>query len=152
MLDCGTDVSGPRLFYSTIGAASRTRICEMTTCISGIDMAVYVERKTKNLVDAYIKGARKHYPRAYLHFVKHYYTIVASSSQLKFVEEDFGVPNAPRILDEPRASVLMFDDDVQGTGCVTVADLMAAAHVSKVSPHDMRILSFGSASAGLGRC
>ena len=44
----------------------------------------------------------------------------------------------------------MFNDDVQGTGCVTLAGLMAAAHVSKVSLHDMRIVSFGAGSEGTG--
>lgn len=65
-------------------------------------------------------------------------------------QEDFGVSNARRILDEHRDNIPMFNDDVQGTGCVTLAGLMAASHVSEVPLKDMRIVSFGAGSAGTG--
>lgn len=44
----------------------------------------------------------------------------------------------------------MFNDDVQGTGCVTLAALMSALKVSKVELKDARILCFGSGTAGTG--
>lgn len=44
----------------------------------------------------------------------------------------------------------MFNDDVQGTGCVTLAALTSALKVSDVSLKDVRILCFGSGSAGTG--
>jgi malate dehydrogenase (oxaloacetate-decarboxylating) len=43
-----------------------------------------------------------------------------------------------------------FNDDIQGTGCVTLAALMAALHVSDVKLQDVRIVIFGSGSAGTG--
>lgn len=83
-------------------------------------------------VDKFVQGARKLYPNAYIHF------------------EDFGLPNARRILDKYRPHIACFNDDIQGTGCVTLAAVMAALHVSNVKLEDMRMLVFGSGSAGTG--
>jgi malate dehydrogenase (oxaloacetate-decarboxylating) len=79
--------------------------------------------KYDEFVDKFIQAARKLYPKAYIHF------------------EDFALPNARRLL---------FNDDVQGTGCVTLAAIMAGLHVSKVKLTDMRMLAFGSGTAGTG--
>ena len=43
-----------------------------------------------------------------------------------------------------------FNDDVQGTGCVTLAAITAGLHVSKVKLSDMRMVVFGSGTAGTG--
>jgi malate dehydrogenase (oxaloacetate-decarboxylating) len=43
-----------------------------------------------------------------------------------------------------------FNDDVQGTGCVTLAAIMAGLHVSKLKLTDMRMVVFGSGTAGTG--
>lgn len=79
-----------------------------------------------------MQAARKHYPRAYLHF------------------EDFGLSNARRILDKYRPNIACFNDDVQGTGCITLAAIMSGLHVSKVKLTDMRMVIFGSGTAGIG--
>ncbi len=83
-------------------------------------------------VDKFVQGARKRYPNAYIHF------------------EDFGLENAKRILDRYRPHIACFNDDIQGTGCVTLAAIMAALHVSDVRLTDVRLLVFGSGSAGMG--
>lgn len=83
-------------------------------------------------VDAFVKAARKHYPKAYIHF------------------EDFGLSNARRILDRYTPEIACFNDDVQGTGCVTLAALMTALKVSNVSMKDVRVVSFGAGTAGTG--
>lgn len=85
-----------------------------------------------DFVDRFVKSARKLYPNAYIHF------------------EDFGVTNARNILDRYRDSIACFNDDIQGTGCVTLAGIMAGLHVSKVKLTDMRMVVFGSGSAGCG--
>jgi malate dehydrogenase (oxaloacetate-decarboxylating) len=85
-----------------------------------------------DFVDRFVKSARKLYPNAYIHF------------------EDFGVTNARKILDRYRDSIPCFNDDIQGTGCVTLAGIMAGLHVSKVKLTDMRMIVFGSGSAGCG--
>lgn len=43
-----------------------------------------------------------------------------------------------------------FNDDIQGTGCVTVAAMLAALHVSDVEVDDVRVIIFGSGTAGMG--
>ncbi|WYZ44585.1 hypothetical protein EsH8_VII_001021 [Colletotrichum jinshuiense] len=88
--------------------------------------------KYDRFVDEFVKAARRLYPRAYIHF------------------EDFGLTNARRILDQYRPHIPCFNDDVQGTGCVTLAAIMAALHVSKQKLSDLRLVIFGAGSAGVG--
>ncbi|MCJ1382978.1 NAD-dependent malic enzyme, mitochondrial [Xylographa soralifera] len=83
-------------------------------------------------VDTFVQSARKLYPHAYIHF------------------EDYGLPNARRLLDLYRPHMACFNDDVQGTGCVTLAGVMAGLEVSKVKMTDMRMVIFGSGTAGTG--
>ncbi|KAJ9666325.1 NAD-dependent malic enzyme, mitochondrial [Coniosporium apollinis] len=83
-------------------------------------------------VDTFVQACRKNYPKAYIHF------------------EDFGLPNARRILDKYTPKIACFNDDVQGTGCVTLAAIMAAINVSKVKYEDLRVLCFGAGTAGTG--
>lgn len=102
-------------------------------------------------VDSFVQSARKLYPRAYIHF------------------EDFGLDNgeshplshatpsvansesaARRILDLYSPKLPCFNDDVQGTGCVTLAAIISGLHVSQQKLSDMRVVIFGSGSAGCG--
>ncbi|KAL1848824.1 NAD-dependent malic enzyme, mitochondrial [Paecilomyces lecythidis] len=83
-------------------------------------------------VDKFVESARNRFPHAYIHF------------------EDFGLHNAKRLLDKYRPHISCFNDDIQGTGCVTLAAIMAALHVSKVDLKDVRVVVFGSGSAGTG--
>ena len=64
--------------------------------------------------------------------------------------EDFGLANARRILDKYRPQITCFNDDVQGTGCITLAAIMSGLHVSKLKLNDMRLVIFGSGTAGIG--
>ncbi|EFQ33596.1 malic enzyme [Colletotrichum graminicola] len=89
-------------------------------------------QKYDRFVDEFVKAARKLYPRAYIHF------------------EDFGLTNARRILDQYRPHIPCFNDDVQGTGCVTLAAIMAGLHVSNQKLSDLRLVVFGAGSAGVG--
>jgi malate dehydrogenase (oxaloacetate-decarboxylating) len=66
------------------------------------------------------------------------------------ISEDFGLQNAKRILDKYRPHVPCFNDDIQGTGCVTLAALMSAFHVSGTKMEEARIVIFGAGSAGTG--
>ncbi|KAK4930791.1 hypothetical protein LTR28_011608, partial [Elasticomyces elasticus] len=83
-------------------------------------------------VDKFVQAARKRYPKAFIHF------------------EDFGLANARRILDKYTPEIACFNDDVQGTGCVTLAAIMAALHVSKQEMKDVRVVMFGAGTAGTG--
>ncbi|KAI1761254.1 hypothetical protein GGR53DRAFT_36982 [Hypoxylon sp. FL1150] len=88
--------------------------------------------KYDKLVDEFVKSARKLFPRAYIHF------------------EDFGLTNARRILDHYRPEIPCFNDDVQGTGCVTLAAIMAGLHVTKQKLQDTKMIIFGAGTAGVG--
>ncbi|KIJ66543.1 hypothetical protein HYDPIDRAFT_86829 [Hydnomerulius pinastri MD-312] len=85
-----------------------------------------------NFVDKFVQVIRKHHPHSLLHF------------------EDFGVANAGRLLDKYRKDHSVFNDDIQGTGAVTLAALMAAIGVTKTKLSEQRYVVFGAGSAGLG--
>ncbi len=65
--------------------------------------------------------------------------------------EDFSKNNAPRILERYRDRLCTFNDDIQGTGAVTVAGLLAATKVTgtKLSEHRIVILVAGSSAIGI---
>lgn len=83
-------------------------------------------------IDRFVQACRKRYPKAYIHF------------------EDFGVHNARRTLDKYSPHFACFNDDVQGTGAVTLAAIYAAIHVAQLKLSDLRIVMFGAGSAGTG--
>ncbi|KAI1424492.1 malic enzyme [Xylaria sp. FL1777] len=88
--------------------------------------------KYDKFVDEFVQSSRKLFPKAYIHF------------------EDFGLTNARRILDHYRPEIPCFNDDVQGTGCVTLAAIMAGLHVSQQKLKDVKLVIFGAGTAGVG--
>ena len=83
-------------------------------------------------IDAYVTTALKIFPHALLHW------------------EDFGPGNARRILDRYRAHILTFNDDMQGTGAVNLAAVLAGARASQTPLTEHRVVIFGSGTAGIG--
>ncbi|KPV41825.1 NAD-dependent malic enzyme [Alicyclobacillus ferrooxydans] len=83
-------------------------------------------------IDAYVKTASRMFPNALLHW------------------EDFAIPNARPILDKYRHEVRTFNDDIQGTGAVSLAVVLAAVRASRIPLRDHRIVIFGAGSAGIG--
>jgi malate dehydrogenase (oxaloacetate-decarboxylating) len=84
------------------------------------------------LVDAYVETASRLFPDALLHF------------------EDFGPSNARRILNEYRSRARIFNDDVQGTGAITLAAALAGMRVAGSRPREQRVVIFGAGTAGVG--
>jgi malate dehydrogenase (oxaloacetate-decarboxylating) len=84
------------------------------------------------LVAAYVEAATKLFPNALLHF------------------EDFGASNARRILNRYRDKVRIFNDDIQGTGAITVAAVLAGLRVAKIGASEQRVVIFGAGTAGMG--
>lgn len=64
--------------------------------------------------------------------------------------EDFSRNNARHILDTTQQQICSFNDDIQGTGVVALASIIAAAKVSGIPLPEHRIVIFGAGSAGLG--
>lgn len=74
----------------------------------------------------------KQFPNAFLHW------------------EDLGRGNARRVLDQFQDKICTFNDDIQGTGAVTLAALLAACEVTGLPLTKHRIVVFGAGSAGTG--
>lgn len=64
--------------------------------------------------------------------------------------EDLERDNAKRILDRYRRQYRVFNDDMQGTGVVTLAGALAAVNITKVPLIEQRIVIVGAGGAGIG--
>jgi malate dehydrogenase (oxaloacetate-decarboxylating) len=64
--------------------------------------------------------------------------------------EDFRKENALKILDKYRHAVPSFNDDIQGTGAVALACILAACRITSTDIKEHRVLIYGAGAAGLG--
>ena len=64
--------------------------------------------------------------------------------------EDFSKHNAPRILERYRERLCTFNDDIQGTGAVTVAGLLATTRLTKTKLSEQRIVILGAGASAIG--
>src|SRR5579863_9657176 len=80
----------------------------------------------------YLQTASSLFPDALLHF------------------EDFGPGNARRILVTYGDQYRIFNDDMQGTGAITLAATLAAVKVTGVPMREQKLLVFGAGTAGVG--
>ncbi|AWB43374.1 NAD-dependent malic enzyme [Paenibacillus sp. CAA11] len=86
----------------------------------------------EHFIDAYVSTAQRLFPNALLHW------------------EDFGNVNARHIINKYGNKVLTFNDDIQGTGAVTLAAIMSGVKISGTPLRDHRVLVFGPGAAGIG--
>lgn len=64
--------------------------------------------------------------------------------------EDFANINAFRLLEKHRRGFCVFDDDIQGTGSVALAGIIASERINGMSISDHKFLILGSGEAGIG--
>jgi malate dehydrogenase (oxaloacetate-decarboxylating) len=83
-------------------------------------------------IEKYLDTASSMFPNALLHF------------------EDFGPGNARRILVTYGGKYRIFNDDMQGTGAITLAAALSAVKVTQVPMREQRLLVFGAGTAGVG--
>ncbi|MFB7325799.1 NAD-dependent malic enzyme [Streptomyces sp. NPDC056190] len=83
-------------------------------------------------IERYLRTASSMFPGALLHF------------------EDFGPSNARRILETYGGTYRIFNDDMQGTGAITLAAALSAVKVSGVPMREQRLVVFGAGTAGVG--
>ncbi|MGY3765616.1 malolactic enzyme [Vagococcus vulneris] len=88
--------------------------------------------KYYEFVDQFVKTTEKLFPKLYLHW------------------EDFGRLNAANILNKYKENITTFNDDIQGTGIVTLAGILGALNISGEKITDQVYLSFGAGTAGAG--
>ncbi|MBA2655132.1 MAG: NAD-dependent malic enzyme [Gammaproteobacteria bacterium] len=87
----------------------------------------------------------------YDEFIKKFVMAVKDAFPNVFLHwEDFGRKNARRNLDLFRDEICTFNDDIQGTGVVTLAALLAAVKASSLKLSMQRIVIFGAGTAGVG--
>jgi malate dehydrogenase (oxaloacetate-decarboxylating) len=84
-------------------------------------------------LDAFVEAVAKVHPKAVLQW------------------EDFGKANAFRLLDRYRERICSFDDDIEGTGAVTLAALLGAMRAlgTRLRDHTYAFLGAGQAGAGI---
>ena len=85
-----------------------------------------------NLISEYLRVASDMFPNALLHF------------------EDFGPSNARRILRDNADSYRIFNDDMQGTGAIVTAAVMAGMKANNTTFADQRLVVYGAGTAGTG--
>jgi malate dehydrogenase (oxaloacetate-decarboxylating) len=83
-------------------------------------------------ISKYLETASSLFPHALLHF------------------EDFGPGNARRILVTYGDKYRIFNDDMQGTGAITLAATLSAVKVTGVPMREQKLLVFGAGTAGVG--
>lgn len=89
-------------------------------------------RRYRDMVDRFVRSARHLFPDVYIHF------------------EDFGRDNATKILNFYKRRIPVFNDDVQGTGIVSLAGVLRALKISGQKFTDQKFLTFGAGTAGMG--
>ena len=88
--------------------------------------------KYYNFIDEFVQTAEKLFPKLYLHW------------------EDFGRSNAANILEKYRKKIPTFNDDIQGTGIVTLGGLYGALEISGEKLTDQVYVCYGGGTAGAG--
>lgn len=83
-------------------------------------------------VDKVLNKMKERFPNAVIHF------------------EDFGVSTARPVLERFQKVLPCFNDDIQGTGAVVMASIVAALKLTNRELLDSEILVYGAGSAGLG--
>ena len=119
-------------------------------------MPVMLDVGTNNealLNDPLYNGLERHRKRGeeYDELVEEFITAATETFPGVLIQlEDFGNTNAFRLLDKYRDRVCLFDDDIQGTGAVAVAGLIASMRITGGSLAEQKILFLGAGEAGIG--
>lgn len=130
------------------------------TLCAGIDpettLPVLLDVGTDNnelLADPLYLGWRHERVRGqqYDDFIERFVTAVIKKFPNALLQwEDFSKNNAARLLERYRDRLSTFNDDIQGTGAVTLAGLMAAMKITRSQLSKQRVAILGAGSAAIG--
>src|ERR1039457_491717 len=142
----GIEVSiGKLAIYTAAGGVDPTRVIPVmldvgTNRESLLDDPTYIGNRHGRIrgerydafIDAYVKAVTKLYPKAMLQW------------------EDFAPGNGRRILEKYRDNFCTFNDDIQGTGAITLAAAISAVRACGAPLRNQRVVIFGAGTAGIG--
>lgn len=88
--------------------------------------------KYDEFIEKFVAATKKAFPNVFIHW------------------EDLGRRNAYQIMRDYNHNTCTFNDDVQGTGVVTLAALFAAVKSKGENLSEQRVMIYGAGSAGMG--
>ncbi|HJO92851.1 MAG TPA: NAD-dependent malic enzyme [Victivallales bacterium] len=89
--------------------------------------------------------------KKYDEFISKFVDIIKRKLPKTFLHwEDFGRENARKNLDKYRYVHQSFNDDIQGTGAVTLAAVLSGIEKSGMETNDHKIVIYGAGTAGVG--
>ncbi len=142
----GIEVSiGKLAIYTAAGGVDPTRVIPVmldvgTNRASLLDDPAYIGNRHARVrgeqydafIDAYVKAVTTMFPNALLQW------------------EDFAPGNGRRIIEKYRDRICTFNDDIQGTGAITLAAAISAVRVCGTPLRNQRVVIFGAGTAGVG--
>ncbi len=142
----GIEVSiGKLAIYTAAGGIDPTRVIPVMLDVGTnrenlLDDPTYIGNRHARIrgeryeafIDAYVKAVTRLFPNALLQW------------------EDFAPGNARRILEKYRDRICTFNDDMQGTGAITLAAAISAVRVCGTPLRNQRVVIFGAGTAGVG--
>ncbi len=142
----GIEVSiGKLAIYTAAGGVDPTRVIPVMLDVGTnrenlLDDPTYIGNRHARIrgerydafIDTYVKAVTKLFPNALLQW------------------EDFAPGNGRRILEKYRDRICTFNDDMQGTGAITLAAAISAVRVCGMPLRNQRVVIFGAGTAGVG--
>lgn len=142
----GIEVSiGKLAIYTAAGGIDPTRVIPVmldvgTNRESLLNDPMYIGNRHARIrgdrydafIDAYVSVATRLFPNAVLQW------------------EDFAASNGRRIIRKYRDRICTFNDDMQGTGAITLAAAISAVRVCGAPLRSQRVVIFGAGTAGMG--
>ncbi len=142
----GIEVSiGKLAIYTAAGGVDPTRVIPVMLDVGTnretlLDDATYIGNRHARIrgerydsfIDAYVNVVTRMFPNAVLQW------------------EDFAPGNGRRILEKYRNRICTFNDDMQGTGAITLAAAISAVRVCGTALRNQRVVIFGAGTAGVG--
>jgi malate dehydrogenase (oxaloacetate-decarboxylating) len=136
---------GKLAIYTAAGGIDPTRVIPVMLDVgtdrqSLLDDPTYVGNRHTRVrgarydafIDAYVEAVIALFPHALLQW------------------EDFTPANGRRILEKYRDRISTFNDDMQGTGAITLAAAISAVRVCGTPLRNHRVVIFGAGTAGIG--